>query len=134
MYLLLLYFRDLWYFLYSSTDRSFRQKYLNEVLKIYHEHLSKYLQQENFSYSFEDFMKEMNHFKVPTVFLLAMPILFIMLNPEPERDTISKARRAQDAFIRNMEAEPKAEDHPQWVELRKRYTEIIEELNEDNFL
>ena len=33
-----------------------------------------------------------------------------------------------------MEAEPKADDHPQWVELRKRYTEIMEELNNYNFL
>ena len=79
-------------------------------------------------------MKEMNQFKVPTVFLLALPILFVMLNPEPGSDSISKIRSAQDAYIRNLEAQPKADDHPQWVELRKRYTEIIEELNDENFL
>ena len=73
-------------------------------------------------------MKEMNQFKVPTVFLLAMPILFVMLT------RVFKIRSAQDAYIRNLEAEPKADDHPQWVELRKRYAEIIEELNDDNFL
>ena len=57
-----------------------------------------------------------------------------MLNPEPGLDSISKIRSAQDAYIRNLEAEPKADDHHQWIELRKRYTEIIEELNDDNFL
>ena len=108
---------------------------MTDVLKTYHQELSKFLAMENEKVSFDDFMSEMNQFKLPVVLLLGMPIQFIMLSTVPDMfDSLAKASRAQKEYLKMMEAAPTEEDHPNFVELRKRYTEILEELNDYDFL
>ena len=90
---------------------------------------------EKYHISFDDFMAEVNKYKMPVVLLMAMPIQFIMLNTETGFfESFSKARRVQKEYLDKMESEPSEDDHPNVVELRKRYTEILEELNDNDFL
>ena len=51
---------DLVYFFGSSTDASFRKKYLSSLLKIYHENLIAELNNFDYEnlYSFDDLMKD----------------------------------------------------------------------------
>ena len=108
---------------------------MTDVLKTYHQELSKFLAMENEKVSFDEFMTEMNQYKLAVVLLLGMPINFVMLSAETDVvDSISKARRVQKEYTKKMEAEPSEDDHPNIVELRKRYTEILEELNDNGFL
>ena len=134
--LLNLNFRDIWYFLYSATDRKFREEHMEDVLKVYHEEMSKYWRMESFSMSFQDFMAEMNELKLTSVAMLGMPIIYVMLNPDNDFiDTFAKMRRLQKSFKVNIGAPEVTEDmHPDWIEIRRRYEEIILELHDQGLL
>ena len=74
--------RDLWYFLYSSTDQQFRDQHLTEVLRDYYESFSKYLAMEEFQVSFEEFRQEMNSTRLGVGLGTGMFILFVLLSPD----------------------------------------------------
>ena len=74
--------RDLWYFLYSSTDKDFRDQHLTEVLGVYYESFSKYLAMEEVQISFDDFRQEMNSTRLGVGLGTGIFILFIMLCPD----------------------------------------------------
>ena len=127
--------RDLWYFLYSSTNREFRSNHLEEVLKYYHHEVSVFWRMENFEMSFEDFMSEMNEVKLSVIMMLAMPIIYVMMNPDKEvADSFATIRRLQKSFQTHISAEEKDDDEPGWKEIRSRFKEIILELFDDGFL
>ena len=132
MYLI---FRDIWYFLYSSTNREFREKHLEEVLQYYHVQVSHYWNMENFEMSFDQFMVEMNEVKLSIVTLLAMPIIYIMMDPDNNSiNSFSKIRRMLKSFVVNLGAEDHEVDNPGWREIRSRYKEIILELYDQGLL
>ena len=76
-------FRDLWYFLYSSTDREFREEHLTDVLMEYYESFSKYLHLEGIQLSFQDFRREMDSVRLAMGLGFGIAILFPALSPEP---------------------------------------------------
>ena len=75
-------FRDLWYFLYSSTDKEFRERHLREVLRDYYDSFSTYLDMEEVHVSFEEFRQEMNSTRIGVGLGTGMFILFVLLCPE----------------------------------------------------
>ena len=75
--------RDLWYFLYSSTDKQFRDLHLKEVLLEYYNSFSKYLALEEVHITFEEFLREMDSVRVAFGLGFGIGILFIALTPEP---------------------------------------------------
>ena len=75
-------FRDLWYFLYSSTDKEFRDQHLTEVLRDYYDSFSHYLAMEEVHVSFEDFRQEMNSTRLGVGLGTGMFILFVLLSPD----------------------------------------------------
>ena len=80
-------------------------------------------------------MKEMNEVKLTSVFMLAMPIIYVMLNPDNDFiDTFAKMRRLQKSFKENIGAEATEDMHPDWIEIRRRYEEIILELHDQGLL
>ena len=109
---------------------------MENILRVYHEEMSKYWRMENFSMSFTDFMTEMNDLKLTVVAMLGMPIIYVMLNPDNDFiDTFAKMRRLQKSFKVNIGAPEVTEDmHPDWIEIRKRFEEIILELHDHGYL
>ena len=75
-------FRDLWYFLYSSTDKEFRDQHLNDVLRDYYDNFSKYLVMEEVHVSFEEFRQEMNSTRLGIGLGTGMFILFVLMCPD----------------------------------------------------
>ena len=85
--------------------------------------------------SFEDFMSEMNEVKLSVIMMLAMPIIYVMMNPDKEvADSFATIRRLQRSFQTHISAEEKEDDDPGWKEIRSRFKEIILELFDDGFL
>ena len=80
--LVIMLFRDLWYFLYSSTDKEFRDQHLNDVLRDYYDNFSKYLVMEEVHVSFEDFCQEMNSTRLGIGLGTGMFILFVLMCPD----------------------------------------------------
>ena len=80
--LVIMLFRDLWYFLYSSTDREFRDQHLNDVLRDYYDNFSKYLVMEEVHVSFEEFRQEMNSTRLGIGLGTGMFILFVLMCPD----------------------------------------------------
>lgn len=105
---------------------------MEHVLRVYHEEMSRYWGKENFSLSFDDFMAEMNDFKLVVVLLLAMPIISMMLNPYNDNiDSFTKVRRLLRTLRTNIGASDTQELHPDWIEIRSRYKDIMEELYDE---
>ena len=75
-------FRDLWYFLYSSTDKEFRDQHLNDVLRDYYDNFSRYLVMEEVHVSLEDFCQEMNSTRLGIGLGTGMFILFVLMCPD----------------------------------------------------
>ena len=75
-------FRDLWYFLYSSTDKEFRDQHLTDVIRDYYDSFSKYFAMEEVHVSFEDFLQEMNSTRLGIGLGTGMFILFLLLCPD----------------------------------------------------
>ena len=55
--------RDIWYYIYNSTDSEWRRKYLNDSLRHYFEELSPYLERIGKTITFEDFLVS-HHIKI----------------------------------------------------------------------
>ena len=84
-------FRDLWYFLYSSTDKEFRERHLREVLRDYYDSFSTYLALEEVQVSFEEFRQEMNSTRIAAGLGTAMVFpLFISLCPDTIEGQLEK--------------------------------------------
>jgi len=128
--------RDLWYFLYSSTDKQFRDHHLKDVLREYYNTFSKYLELEGVSLTFQEFCQEMNSVRVALGLGFSIGILFIALSPEPLGDILSMTgfKRFQETQKRFMARPPSDEDHPNVKELRRRMVEVVRDLDQENLL
>ena len=129
-------FRDLWYFLYSSTDRKFRETHLDSVLRLYHEEVARYWAMEDFEMSYDKFLAEINQHKVVAIVFTALFINYIIFNPEQNKvlESFSNFQRYLKDFRSNMAAPPSENDHPNWVEIKKRTTETLCEIFDSNLL
>ena len=128
--------RDLWYFLYSSTDREFREAHLEDMLRIYYQKISKYWGMENFQMDFNSFVDEINQYKGSCVAYLSIFIMYIMLNPNviPLMESWSEYRRFLKAYREDVATMASEDDHPNMKEFKRRCTEILIELYDKNHI
>jgi len=128
--------RDLWYFLYSSTDKQFRDKHLTDVLREYYDTFSKYLALEDLQMTFQEFRQEMNSVRLSLGLGFGIGILFIALWPEPIGDILGfsgfKRFKALQKSFYCTPASP--EEKPILRELRRRTLEVVMELEEENII
>ena len=125
--------RDIWYLIYSNTDKEFREKHLQTVLQEYFHGLSKYLQMENIQMSFETFKEEITRLKVPVALLLSTIIQFIALTPEPVSlfDSMDAIKHFQATFIKQVGSCPLESDDPMVKEIRRRMIGMLYELDSE---
>ena len=129
-------FRDLWYFLYSSTDRKFRDEHLQEVLQVYHRKISEYWIMEDFKMDFKLFVEEINQYKGTIVAYQSIFIMYICLNPNIVNmmESWSKWKQFMKSFTEDVGTVSSEEDHPNLKEFKRRCTEILVELFDDSHI
>ena len=106
------------------------------MLRLYHEEVARYWAMENFEISYDKFLAEINQHKVAVVMFTALFINYIIFNPEQSRhmDSFSNFQRYTKNYRSNMAAPPSDNDHPNWVEIKKRTSETLCELFDSNLL
>ena len=127
--------RDIWYLLYVNTDKEFRDKHLQTVLREYFQVFSGYLQIEGVKISFDDFLKDISPIRAPIAMIFSILVLFVGLNPEPIGfNTFSEMKQFGETFKRQVGSEPRDMDDPMVKEIRRRILGIIYELDIEGLL
>ena len=129
-------FRDLWYLLYSSTDRKFRDENLQEVLQVYYDKISEYWNMENFKMDYKAFIDEINQYRASVVAFLSIFIMYICLNPNMVHmlQSWSKWKEFMKSFREDVVTLPSEDDHPSLKDFKRRCTEILIELFDNDHI
>ena len=123
--------KDFWYYLYVTTDSSWRKDHLEECFKVYFEVFNVYLKQAEIDIDFEEFKSLINEQRAYG-FILGTSVVTIIMHPEAidPLSSISKYRK----FMKDRQVQysrPQTEDdHENFHEVNRRLVDMTEEAYE----
>ena len=120
--------RDIWYYLYASTDSKWRKDNLEIVLFTYYQSIHLYLEKAGINVSFNELKAEMNKER-EFGFLFAFLCIPVMLNPYPDYGFSSYGQMMKYFKWRDETySKPiKDDEHENVKEINRRMLDVVEE-------
>jgi len=122
---------DLVYFVYLNTDLSFRDAHLADCLKLYHDQLATYFN-DDLIWSFEDFMKDFHRFKAIgfTTACSVMPNILSDNKVDIQGNPITAFQELQ----RKQEEDMDDVNSVCGQEIKRRITDLVKEMARDGVI
>ena len=126
--------RDIWYFLAGTSDAEFRKAHLSQLLLAYFKVFNDYLKEVNICMTFEEFQKEILD-RRDFLFMFSPGLVSMFLADEKlSLDTWRDFKEFVKKGEETVGGDPRPEDSPNLVEIRRRLTGMLQEAAEWNFI
>ncbi len=127
---------DLVYFVYLNTDLQFRDAHLKDVLKVYYDTLSPYIDEaapEDFKYGFDDFIEDFNYHR-PLGFATACSVMPNVMSTTQVDLESANGLLALRELQRKQAQELEDDSNPSSVEIKRRIVDMVEEAARDGVI
>ncbi|XP_040567109.1 uncharacterized protein [Lepeophtheirus salmonis] len=118
--------RDFWYFIYSSTDRQWRELYLEQCKRTYYDIYCSYAD-TNQCLTYEQLSKELEDRRGIGIFIPFMTILITKYPEQIDKQHMVLFGKDYDKVIKVIGQKEKEDDHPNIKKMRHLFIDAVQE-------